>query len=164
MSGLVTAARNAGNRSGGGILSPPQAQTGFADRQMLPRVFPEGTSREGGARHCREVPGLDAAFEFVITHSMPVRPAASGYRRYRGFLHSPRTSHGPDLSAVAEERSEGGRRAARVTARQWHVSRCGSTICGRWEFWGGGSRRRSNRMRHLNPRTRSMTSYISRYC
>jgi hypothetical protein len=28
---------------------------------MLPRVFPEGTSGEGGTRLCREGPGLDAA-------------------------------------------------------------------------------------------------------
>jgi hypothetical protein len=35
---------------------------------MLPRVFPEGTSREGGTR-LREAPGLDAALQHEVTCS-----------------------------------------------------------------------------------------------
>jgi hypothetical protein len=36
---------------------------------MLPRVFPEGTSREGGTR-LREAPGLDAALQHKVTCSL----------------------------------------------------------------------------------------------
>jgi hypothetical protein len=43
---------------------------------MLPRVFPEGTSRKGGARHCREVPGLDAA----LPRARHMDPKASSTR------------------------------------------------------------------------------------
>ena len=36
---------------------------------MLPRVFPEGTSREGGTQLCWEAPGLDAALQHEVTCS-----------------------------------------------------------------------------------------------
>ena len=45
-------------------------------RVMLPRVFPEGTSREGGTRLCREGPGLDAA----LHRARHMTPKASSTR------------------------------------------------------------------------------------
>jgi hypothetical protein len=43
---------------------------------MLPRVFPEGTSGEGGTRLCREGPGLDAA----LHRARHMAPQASSTR------------------------------------------------------------------------------------
>jgi hypothetical protein len=49
---------------------------------MLPRVFPEGTSREGGTR-MREAPGLDAALQHEVTCSQ--RLADHVTARWDGF-------------------------------------------------------------------------------
>lgn len=49
---------------------------------MLPRVFPEGTSREGGTR-LREAPGLDAALQHEVTCSQ--RLADHVTARWDGF-------------------------------------------------------------------------------
>ncbi len=49
---------------------------------MLPRVFPEGTSREGGTR-LREAPGLDAALQHEVTCSQ--RPADHVTARWDAF-------------------------------------------------------------------------------
>jgi hypothetical protein len=46
---------------------------------MLPRVFPEGTSREGGTR-LREAPGLDAALQHEVTCSQRLADPAPARR------------------------------------------------------------------------------------
>ena len=79
-----TAARLAGGRCGGGLEPIGEPECGLArelqgrrvlvtSRVMLPRVFPEGTSAEGGTR-LREAPGS-------------------------GCSITPRTSHGPKASS-----------------------------------------------------------------
>jgi hypothetical protein len=66
---------------------------------MLPRVFPEGTSGEGGTRLCREGPGLDAA----LHRARHMAPQASSTRdQHVGmFAGAERRSSGWELLARA---------------------------------------------------------------
>ena len=66
---------------------------------MLPRVFPEGTSREGGTR-LREAPGLDAALHHEVTCSQ--RLADHVPARWDGFAVR---SLDRNLTVCSEEQS-----------------------------------------------------------
>ena len=52
-----------------------------------------------------------------------------------------RTHDGGGHSALHRARHMDPKASSTRDSAQWHVWRCGATICGRWEFWGGGGRR-----------------------